>query len=58
VTLMSDGGVLLTFTLDTDELLDIARSRLTRDFTVCPGTTPASTSTTTSSPSAPTTGRL
>ena len=33
VTLLSDGGRLLTFTLDTDELLGIARSRLTRDLT-------------------------
>ncbi|MEN8041579.1 MAG: BTAD domain-containing putative transcriptional regulator [Actinomycetota bacterium] len=33
VMLLSDGGTLLTFTLDTDELLDIARDRLTRDFT-------------------------
>ncbi len=33
VTLLSDGGVLLTFTLDTEELVDVARSRLTRDLT-------------------------
>ena len=32
VTLMGDSGTLLTFTLDTDQLIDIARSRLTRDL--------------------------
>ncbi len=33
VTLLSEGGILLTYTLDTDELIAIARSRITRSLT-------------------------
>jgi WD40 repeat protein len=33
VTVMADRGILLTYTLDVDELIDIARSRLTRNLT-------------------------
>ncbi|MGI9610989.1 MAG: WD40 repeat domain-containing protein, partial [Acidimicrobiia bacterium] len=33
VTLLADGGVLLTYTLDTDELIEIAKSRVTRTLT-------------------------